>query len=729
MDRSNTWFDVDDETVTPMPNVSFEVEETGTKKQKKEKADNGDSQLHTSQSAYMLVYFRRDANRPSIPKPPKEAMDAVDASNNEFEETLKKHNERLDMLRKEFEQKKAERVQVCTQWTVSSDEEFSHYVDAASLIRWLQKDIVKPKDDVQAAEWKTADPMVFDNHGIACKHGRLSPVAVWKAKRISQAAGNCLREQLVYSLAPSLTTNHMCEECVNEVLDSHNKSQDHEQEAAFMKAQVRKGNQEGDRYWLSKTWWNEWKKKTPTFPDGITPSPSHERYRADVFCPHGNLTLDADRSAVEVSEEGYNFLKQSFPDFYTRRHDDAPCLICSRIEEEEHDAAREFRDRAAEEKSRLPRLFQKQPRTKIVEVDNYYLLPGAFLHAWRIFINDPSASTAFDVLDNSPLLCEHGKMVYDVTQEGEGIGEDFILANEEEWTWLSKWCEYRCDNPIRVLLAEDDLEMVGTEPSVCERCRESRLLDWTKTWLFVSKKLPSREQSKEKEDDDDKEDKSEDYMTLRGANGTDRIPRKGKRPAPTETPTPVRQSKRLKGKRDARIIITKEMKLRDFKSEITSQFNIPPYLQRIYVLRNGTELVDNDATMSLARIRKQERILVEEVSKDGDGEYGKGGKEEGFAGTGLMGWHAPKGSHEGNSAGQATDMDVDHIPEKTEETLPLAMGHGADWACGMCTLVNPAEMAQCAACETPKHPHWECGTCTYQNESGAVKCEVCGVGR
>ncbi|KAJ3054071.1 Ubiquitin carboxyl-terminal hydrolase 48 [Rhizophlyctis rosea] len=730
-ETKQAWFNMDDETVERMEKEGFELEELekerkgkSEKKEEKVKGEGGegwDASLHSSRSAYMLVYVRRDAPRPTeTPQPPDHLRAKVEELNTVYEAKVNRSDpfDRLEELRKTFDQKRHDRIDICTRWHVSSDDEPSYYIDTAALTQWSQADLIKPNDETKAMEWKAADLTLFDNKGIVCKHGRLSPVHVWRGKRVSQTAGDELLERMGCKMAPVLRTEDMCLLCVQDVLQSESNTESHESEVAFMKDQVGSKTAGGEsRVWLSKRWWNDWKKKASGFPRGIVPNPSDMPYREDVFCEHGGLQVDGDREAVEVSEEGYSFLRERFPEFETFRLDTAACLTCERAGQEQYDADSGYRASALEQRKTLPRLYaKKHPRTKVVDGDEYRLISTDFVDAWRVFVDRSSADNALTSIDNGPLLCEHGLMTYDVSQNGEGLGEKAVLVNQEEWTALGQW--YRCEKPIKVNTASPDYDILGTDPGVCDACREVRLLDWKVSTRVVVSRKPKHDAP-----NGTKEDEKADHP---GSTNpvTEYTPRTSKRrAAAAPSSTPLRQSKRLKAKVDAAVVVRREWKVRDLKGAISGQFNIKPFLQRVWMERTGRELDDGEVLLETLRVRSGERFLVEEVeAKDGEEE---GAKEYGFAGTGLLRRHEPKNVDEGGTNGP-TDMDIDTpSPHSSSTPRPPNASSSEVWACGSCTMENSADKTRCGACDGDRYPGWNCGSCTFLNAPGTEECSMC----
>ncbi|KAJ3032246.1 hypothetical protein HDV00_007750 [Rhizophlyctis rosea] len=74
-------------------------------------------------------------------------------------------------------------------------------------------------------------------------------------------------------------------------------------------------------------------------------------------------------------------------------------------------------------------------------------------------------------------------------------GQHFAFVRKEEWASLNSW--YLCEQPIRLLIDLGDLEIVGSDPGVCDACYQSEFLDWSGNRVTVTKRLQLSEDDDE----------------------------------------------------------------------------------------------------------------------------------------------------------------------------------------------------------------------------------------
>ncbi|KAJ3291635.1 hypothetical protein HK104_005915 [Borealophlyctis nickersoniae] len=650
------WFILDDDTVTTMTDIQFDFEDEVRKraKSKKDAATPPVEGTYSSRSAYMLAYVKRSYAKTPVPTPPEDVLQEVDKSSSEYEAQLAAFHERYLVQQPEvllWDPVPLENLFAYSQ-------EFSYYVDTTSLQIWLQADLVEQKKPSETTKQDTSsaklepgeNPMQFSNHMVTCLHGKLNPTAVHRTKRVNKAAGELLQQKYSRPFIPTLTSDSFCRECVEKVFEGtpgRLQTEDHEQIVQTVKDCMKDPSE--TRYWLSKKWFSEWKKKKPKLGQANSiPSPSSEEYLKDLLCQHKRLSAD-ESDRMLISEQAFVILQSKFCDMYALADDEPICPECSLRETQEWEAAQDLREQAAAHKAQLRRLLDNKRREAFTPGTQHYIL---------------SMETSFSLLENAPLLCEHASLLYDVSHELEGCGDDYVLLTEEEWNTLQgAW--YTCDTPIRLTQANG--EIVGSDPPMCQDCRHKRLLDWIQTAVVVTRVSHMNPSPNGKSKTD--EDNSEDYEPK---NSQSRI-RSKREPEKNNTPrkrsileptVPVRSSKRLRANKTYRIAVTKDMRVRDLKSKITEHTGLLPYLQKLTVVRTNLELTENGFTMEELGIQVGERLTLEQHSVvDGQEDASCAGPEKGFTGTILHGVHPALNSRPQSDFGMYLEMFCLHSGE------------------------------------------------------------------
>lgn len=77
-------------------------------------------------------------------------------------------------------------------------------------------------------------------------------------------------------------------------------------------------------------------------------------------------------------------------------------------------------------------------------------MPAEFIHSWRSWLLKPGTVQRPDSVDNSFLICEHGKLVIDLSNAHE-FDEDLAVVTEGEWEILKNLYVLLCETSIRCL--------------------------------------------------------------------------------------------------------------------------------------------------------------------------------------------------------------------------------------------------------------------------------------
>lgn len=157
----------------------------------------------------------------------------------------------------------------------------------------------------------TKTPPKLGNYALLCSHGRLDPLKVGEAKRISSAAWEILSSLTTFG--PSLDKYSMCSECALDIVHyGASKNADEKSKATILSSikgeRTKKGtnNDIEDSYWISKDWLAAYSKKM------MKNSELDPTVNSALQCPHGLLSPDT-RLRRRISSTQWEALKEAFP--------------------------------------------------------------------------------------------------------------------------------------------------------------------------------------------------------------------------------------------------------------------------------------------------------------------------------------------------------------------------------------------------------------------------------
>ncbi|RUS33615.1 hypothetical protein BC938DRAFT_470887 [Jimgerdemannia flammicorona] len=342
------------------------------------------------------------------------------------------------------------------------------------------------KGDCISDETDPKDNKTFDNATITCEHGNLDPLALGKAKRIREEAGERLFTEYGYVFQPLLTSQHLCRECVKELFEDKLYSIKHPKDVdLFLKREREKTKLPKQYFWISKEWLREWKKKTPRFHiahSSVDPRPDADPWISHVKCKHGALTLN-DRNRENIPKSAYEFLQQLFPGLECFTNATDVCEACQSLEEMKLEDTKEYREQAEIERNELKSLLNSNKNTRIHGGTSYRLIEKDFLDAWRRFIRNPNNSQRPGMIDNSQFLCaDHNKLVYDLNIAEDATCGEFEIIQQDEWDYVIALYK---GGPDITLMQMDKVNVEGQEetksdsriitvPELCEGCRMKR---------------------------------------------------------------------------------------------------------------------------------------------------------------------------------------------------------------------------------------------------------------
>lgn len=148
------------------------------------------------------------------------------------------------------------------------------------------------------------------NFALLCEHGKMDPLKIYEAKRISPKAWKLLNSFIPFG--PSLDKNSFCVECsLNIVRYGANKNEDEMNKSDILSAIKMPDNKNGKNsveatYWISKDWLAIYSKKLSKNSE-LDPT-----INSTLQCPHGLLSPDS-RVRRRIPATQWSALKASFP--------------------------------------------------------------------------------------------------------------------------------------------------------------------------------------------------------------------------------------------------------------------------------------------------------------------------------------------------------------------------------------------------------------------------------
>ncbi|GAA5896486.1 hypothetical protein JCM5296_000680 [Sporobolomyces johnsonii] len=546
----------------------------------------------------------------------------------------------------------------------------------------------------------------ISNAAIVCPHGQLNPWKAEQMKRVSQLGVMALRELKVTIEPEMMTRRDYCRECVSGVAAEHYYRDLHLEQVEDFKA-CRHDDEEGSVN-ISKAWLSDWLKEKPKMHStatGTDPSPSDEPYASDVRCEHGGLQPDPKRKVL-ISRRAAEFLKTIFPNF--EAHPEArACGICEGVHEQDGASKQELLEVLKKEK-KLLKSFDNQSRLfggrlpLTADPTAHFVIPKLFARDWTTWSHRKGSTARPGPVDNSSFLCEHGRVCLDLAKEME-TARSIQVATKDEWKYLKK--AYLAGPEIQIWLERGDATP-SSEPAVCVSCLDDRRRNFETTNLYI--KILN-------DDDLDKDGK-----------------RRTDSPSSPEVRTKPQPGPRLQygSRKSARITMRPEMaarkelkhiemekgdKIKDLKPKIEAATEIPIIAQRLFFNfqeLDGSQTVEElgligDSTIEVYGIKFDDVDIgqlddsVDDSVRSSSRKKGKRAREEGFGGTGLLGYElTPSDSDRGNS------MDVDARDGSADAGPGTSNGQFAvedddQIPCPGCTFLNSSALMQCEVCETP----------------------------
>ncbi|GJJ12668.1 hypothetical protein Clacol_006912 [Clathrus columnatus] len=625
----------------------------------------------SSKDAYMLIYARCDKGSTFAgisPRPQSLTHRSVEELNCRHEEACNAYLKKKEELVDKFELMRSQKQKIYRSWCIEDVKEDSAVVSRRALEAWLSQGLEKPKKtestDKESQETnvteapagsvmeeekdrsespidpmdlinerpcntpKSATDFVLDNTSIQCPHGALDPLKVHEMKRMRLNSPLRILPEKRYTIDH---TNHIT------TFDELNESAD-----------------DFRGTWISKTWLRDWRQPKPKMhsPGKENPHPESFDYVEHVRCPHGQLSQSS-TLRIWINESSL------FPDWKPTltSSDEMPdcpsCEVSAAISKENR---HEMKLRVDREKDTFRMLLastfmgmEPQPTPGVRQA----LIGADFFRRWRAWISRPYDKPRPESIDNSWLLCEHGKLVVDPSKD---LGTSVLLITLKDWeNFLGLLTDFDFAT-ISIRLYPDGVE------------KDSKLLNGNSQKEPVS--LKEKDTSV-------------------------------KRSQPLRVSHRLRDSNRKVKIKD--ITVRKDMTVKEMKMEIQDVFNIPTICQQLFL--RGNELTDGSETVASLGILANETLDLKEekevIDMDSDVDIDsqrspKKRREEGraFGGTVLSGdvkrtLPATAAKPETND----TDNKVDDVKPSSPETTD-------EKHCPMCTFINPPDVIRCTICES-----------------------------
>ncbi|GAA5871715.1 hypothetical protein JCM3774_003027 [Rhodotorula dairenensis] len=584
-----------------------------------------------------------------------------------------------------------------------------------------------PAPDTVARSPQVNEPITrLTNDGVLCKHGRADPRKAEQLKRVSEASILGLAETGVSLDPPLEIPSAFCRPCVAEIAADHVYAQEHPKRVSeFDKAnQDRSGT---TMPLLSATWLKDWRKPMPKMhvPGSVRdPSPNEEPYLSDVQCEHGLGQPNAARR-IAIAPGAVKVLQRVIPSWRPLELD--PCEQCEGTLEQTVAEADKLKVRQAVDKKNVKSLDNQirlgTGRLPIgQDPQAHYMIPKEWSRKWVKWLQKRGALGQADLpprLANNQFLCEHDLLCLDLVRESESARE-ITVVQPKEWAYLTKMYEA---GPAINVWQEPGAMGPSSDPVVCSSC----LAEKKKSFDTATLRVRVLEEA-----DFDKEGKrriqheSSPEIAPPYAQGLARMST-GQRSS-----TRIKQKPTMAWERQFRHVqMAKEDRVKDLKRKVEEETKIPFISQRLFY--QFEELLEADVSVADLGLMDGDTLEVFEVQVDED-DLGKldearprGSKkrsrEEGFGGTGLLGFGVDD-EDEGNPAGQANS---------TGDVPPGANDSAASSASASASLSSTGKKRKTSSTVVLEHDsdvsmgddRVPCGKCTFLNHPALENCEVC----
>ncbi|KYQ90148.1 hypothetical protein DLAC_08737 [Tieghemostelium lacteum] len=409
---SDKWYQFNDESVKEV-DIKYLGKEQQEGKDKRSKKDIDEGYL-SCKSAYMVLYSKVKRNKPNIDKL-RNFQYIPNGILTELKSIDKDHQDRVGKFKKSLQEQ-------VTQW-VSRKSQYDELVD-----------IIQVSGNVDKYYWISVDWLSnwiqglengpIDNSTLLCDaHGKLDPQKIVNFKRISKEAWDFFYDN--FQGGPVLDNNSVCRKCLFNICSSRKEKVDTEKQKDYFLALEKLEKPENTGYYISKNWFNEWKKKSNLILNPLSPT-------LDIKCKHAKLSIDKNQRKV-ITKETWDWLA---PNYSIDQNTEFPvestqeCQECLKDSLDANALAKLKKNKVAIEKKRDERVL---PFHEFMNLD-----------LTDVISINPIDNSAFICKDHNSLQLNFDAM--DLSEIDNDDDQEFILVPSIMWKTLVS--RYKCTGPV-----------------------------------------------------------------------------------------------------------------------------------------------------------------------------------------------------------------------------------------------------------------------------------------
>lgn len=474
-EKTGEWWNFNDEQTTKVGlNLSTVLE-----------TKNKDKMQLLSSSAYMLVY-KRASSKPVETVVPGHVATVIEQRNCKFKGKLKEleaENEVAYRLKNEFlEEFKSIWSNIHPITSTGS----TNWISTEFLKKWIsgelyavkhkyyserQPDLKFDSDSIELnyinninhefTKQITSELSYKDIHEMfLCLHGNIDMYKITRLKRISTDSWNRLNH--AYNISPNLTDQMMCRECCFLFIkEEENKQNIDLNRSSFLSCL--KEIETGDQcFFIAKDWLKAYRKRSDSSFDTINES---------LICEHGGLYPEREKIAI-INSKAWEIIKSMHPNIsefsgYVQKTQGRPrrasrntpieaefdfepyfCKQCTVIVKDALNKTKYQASIRTDQKKELMKLYKITPPEisqrrlykaycKTPKPGIYNIISLEWLTLWKRYID---SGEAISPVDNSVLLCEHGKFGYDLRMNFDNSENNayFAILPSEMWDKISE---------------------------------------------------------------------------------------------------------------------------------------------------------------------------------------------------------------------------------------------------------------------------------------------------
>ncbi|THH10686.1 hypothetical protein EW145_g1149 [Phellinidium pouzarii] len=601
-----------------------------------------------SKDAYMLIYTRRKDPKPIDVKtftPPQDALEIVRSLNEAHDKKCSDYKTKQDAEKKKFVKIREMVLDVYRSWAVSSTSDLSVVVSKTALENWLLR-WFNLSESESITKQENHESYAEETNGNDPDHSAMGKLAGPEANvpRVSSA------ELPNYIDNSSLLCRH---DRLNPLIGKEMKL-------------------------MSKVARDKMIRNGFTFKPEITIGDICNQCVEDEFLE--KLYQIEHPQLVSIFNMAYELLKQLFPSWNPPALDTNTCEVCATMVHISKESKLEQRKKAEDEKAQLPRLNDNHVfgQQALIEHALCAIVPSPFIHEWRAWLIKPGEVQRPAAIDNSYLICEHGKLIVDLS-DGTDFDDELAIVSRTEWDLLQNL--YNAAPLIAVSCVSEHTEDGGerkkitNDLSCCFECRTRNKLNFVSTSLIIILLKP-----------------------------TEVIPQASAasscQPVHSDIPSYSFSNESIRTPSDETLTtsygktnVLKKWTIKDVKISISKVFKIPTISQRLYY--RGKELEDNTETVANLQIFERDTLYLKEIVEDmiildsdlEDSGTGSKKRTEGdaFKGTLLSGISSPLPSGESEK-----------IADSSRSSSP-----STEKPCPTCTYLNDFDASMCKVCDNP----------------------------